>query len=291
MPMTRFREIPSILLAKLRKNNQFALGPGLCHSKPMKFSRLLQLALSLALLSILGVPASGQFPRVGISGSIPIGKLETMDDALQIADPAAKSDLLKRLGIDANVAEAVAAPSFSHDIEIQPLHTHSGKLYGIISLPCGIQGQASLYLLDGASTNDWHIVDGVALNCFHETPTFRLLSLIPGEDFVFVQHAHLGHGSGEVEDKASIYIIRKGRMHEVLSTVDYLSRQEPTYSSPPIEQNSFFLQISRRIIEETRITSQNGFPLRAERRIWKWRTTQAVFSPPTSFHTIGSESK
>jgi hypothetical protein len=251
----------------------------------MKFSRLLQLVLSLASLSPLGLPVFAQFQRVGISDSIPIGKLETMNDALQIADPAPRSDLLKRLGIDANIAEAATAPRFSHDIVIQPLHTHSGKLYGIVSLPCGIQDQAFLYLLDESGTDTWHIVDSVALDCFHETPTYRLLSLAPGEDSVFVQHAHLGHGSGEVEDKATVYTIRNDRMHEVLSTVDYLSRQEPTYSAPPLEQKSSFLQISSRIIEETRITSQNGFPLRAERRIWRWQTTQADFSA-TAFRAI-----
>jgi hypothetical protein len=168
---------------------------------------------------------------------------------------------------------------------IQPLHTHSGKLYGIVSLPCGIQGRAFLYLLDKSGTDTWHIIDSVALDCFHETPTYSLLSLAPGEDSVFVQHAHLGHGSGEVEDKATVYTIRNDRMHEVLSTVDYLSRQEPTYRAPPVEQKSSFLQTSSRIIEETRITSQNGFPLRAERRIWRWQTTQADFSA-TAFRAI-----
>lgn len=251
----------------------------------MKFSRLLQLVLSLASLSPLGLPVFAQFQRVGIGDSIQIGKLETMNDALRIADRGPRSDLLKRLGIDANIAEAATAPRFSNDIVIQPLHTHSGKLYGIVSLPCGIQGRAFLYLLGESGTDTWHIVDSVALDCFHETPTYRLLSLAPGEDSVFVQHAHLGHGSGEVEDKATVYTIRNDRMREVLSTVDYLSRQEPTYIAPPVEQKSSFLQISSRIIEETRITSQNGFPLRAERRIWRWQTTQADFST-TAFRAI-----
>jgi hypothetical protein len=58
-----------------------------------------------------------------------------------------------------------------------------------------------------------------------------------------------------------------------------------TYGFPPVEQSSSFLQISNRVIEETRITSQNGFPLRAERRIWKWQTTQGAFSA-TSFRAI-----
>ena len=252
----------------------------------MKFPRLLQFALGLAsLFPPGGLLLSGQFLRVGISDNIPIGKLETMNDALQIAAREPISDLLKRLGIDAEVAEAATSPRFSHDIEIQSLRTHSENSYGIVSLPCGLQGQAFIYLLDKMGTDTWHEVDHIALDCFHGTPTYRLLSLSPGEDSVFVQHAHLGHGSGDVQDKAAVYTIRNSRMHEVLSTVDYHSRQEPSDSSPPVEQSSWFLQISSRVIEETRITSQNGFPLRAERRIWRWQTTQSAFSA-TSFRAV-----
>jgi hypothetical protein len=244
----------------------------------MKFLRLLHLALCLASFSLLALPVFGQY-RVGISGTIPIDKLETMDYALLIADPAQRLDLLKRLGIDADVAEAATSPSFSHDIEIQPLHTPSKKHYGIVSLPCGIQNQAFLYLLEETGTNAWHTVDHVALDCFHETPTYRLLTLAPGENAVFVEHAHLGHGSGQMTDKATVYTIRDGRMHEVLSTVDYDSRTQDstTYGSPLTVETNSFLQISSRVIEETRITSQNDVPLRAERRIWRWETAHAAF--------------
>ena len=251
----------------------------------MKFSRTLLLALGLASLSTLCLPLSGQFLKVGTSANIPIGKLETMNDAVQIADREPISDLLKRLGIDANVAEAAISPRFSHDIEIQSLRAHSENSYGIVSLPCGLQGQAFIYLLDKTGTDTWRAVDHIALACFHETPTYRLLSLSPDEDSVFVQHAHLGHGSGDLQDKATIYRIRNGRMQAVLSTVDYHSRQEPTYVFPPVEQSSSFLQISTHVIEETRITSQNGLPLRTERRIWRWQATQGAFSA-TSFHPI-----
>jgi hypothetical protein len=207
-----------------------------------------------------------------------------MDDALMIADPGPKLDLLKRLGIDADVAEAATSPRFSHDIEIQPLHTGSKKRYCIVSLPCGVQNLAFLYLLEDAGTNAWHTVDHVALNCFHETPTYRLLTFAPGENAVLVQHANSGHGSGQMTDEAAVYTIRDDRMHEVLSTVDYDSR-DPIDGSPPIEENSSFLQISSRVIEETRITSQNGVTLRADRRIWKWDMTEAAFKA-TPFSAI-----
>jgi hypothetical protein len=242
----------------------------------MKFLRLLQLALVLASFSLLGLPVFGQY-RVGISGSIPIDKLESMDYALVIADPAQRLDLLKRLGIHADVAEAATSPRFSHDIEIRPLHTRSKKRYGIISLPCRIQNQAFLYVLEEVGTDAWHTVDHVALDCFHGTPTYRLISFAPGEDAVFVEHANSGHGTGTVEDEATIYTIVNGRMHEVLSTKDYRYTWGFTDGSPAVEENSSFLQISGRVIEETRITSQDGVPLRAERRIWRWEPTQAAF--------------
>ena len=254
----------------------------------MKLPRLLQLIVGLASLFPLCLPARAQFLRVAISDTIPIDKLETMNDALQIADPAPRLDLLKRLGVDANVAEAATSARFSHDIEIQPLRTHSGKLYGIVSLPCGLQVQTFLYLLDNSGANTWHVVDHIALDCFHQTPTYQLLSLAPGEDSIFVHHAHSGHGAGEIreiEDKAALYTIRNGRIHEVLSTLDYISRQEASDSSPPVEQKSSFLQLSSRVIEETRITSKNGSPIRAERRVWRWSMKQEVFSA-TPFHVV-----
>jgi hypothetical protein len=66
--------------------NPLAAERGPCHSSAMKFSRLLQFALGLASLFPPGLPLSGQLLRVGTSDNIPIGKLETMNDALQIAD-------------------------------------------------------------------------------------------------------------------------------------------------------------------------------------------------------------
>jgi hypothetical protein len=253
----------------------------------MKSLRLLGFALGLVLVSLICIPTSGQYPRVGGSDSIPMGELGTMDDALLIADPAPRLDLLKRLGIDADIAEAATSPRSSHDIQIQPLHANQRKLYGIVSLPCGIQNQAFLYLLEEADTNGWHAVDHVALDCFHETPTYRLLTFAPDENAVLVQHANSGHGSGEVEDKATIYNIVNGKIRDVLSTVDYRHSWGP--GSPTIEENSSFLQISSRIIEETRISSRNGIPLRAERRTWRWETTHAAFKA-TPFRTISQVS-
>jgi hypothetical protein len=243
----------------------------------MKSPCLSQFALGFVSLLTLCLPVHSQL-RVGFSGRIPIDNLNTMNDTLQISDPASKLDLLKRLGVNAEIAEAATSPGFPHDIQIQPIHNHSGKSYGIVSLPCGIQGQAFLYLLYEDGQNKWHAVDHVALDCFHETPSYRLMSFPPGEDDVFVQHAHSGHGSGQIDDKATLYAIRNNHLSEILSTPDYISRADPSSSSAPIEQTSTFLQMPGHLIEETRITSQNGSPLRADRRLWNWQTKRQIFS-------------
>jgi hypothetical protein len=251
----------------------------------MQLLRQLSLAFCLIYLCPL---LNGQYLnyRAGISGTIPIDNLEKMDDDLVIADPAPRLDLLKRLGIDSNIAEAATSPRFSHDIQIEPLRTQSGKLYGILSLPCGIQNVAFIYLLDKTGTTIWHAVDQVALDCFIGTPTHRFLSPSSGEDFIFIEHVSSGHGStGELDDQATLYSVSNGKMHQVLSTNDFSSRQEPTWTLPPIEQKSSFLQLPGGIIEETRITSQKDSLLRAERRIWRWSNNLKAFQA-TSFRTL-----
>jgi hypothetical protein len=263
---------------------------GICQSERMQLLRHLSLAFCLIYLCPF---LHSQYLHVGISGAIPVDNLKKMDDDLLIADPAPKLDLLKRLGIDSNIAEAATSPRFSHDIQIEPLRTQSGKLYGILSLPCGIQNLAFIYLLDKTGTSIWHAVDHVSLDCFHGTPTHRLLSPSPGEDFIFVEHVSSGHGStGELDDQATLYSVSNGKMHQVLSTNDYSRRQEPTWTLPPVEQNSSFLQLPGGIIEETRITSQKDSLLRAERRIWGWANDLKAFQA-TSFHTLrdGSEAE
>jgi hypothetical protein len=230
------------------------------------------------------IPVSGQFQTGGIDGSIPVGKLDEMNNALLIANPAQKSDLMKRLGIDAEIAGAAVSSRLSRDIEIQPIRTHSGKPFGILSLPCGIQGQAFLYLLSQADTSSWHVVDSVPLDCFNTTPTFQVLSLAPGEDSIFVQHANSGHGTGLVEDKATLYTVHEGKMHTVLSTPDCLSQWEPD-GGAAVEQKSYFLMLPDRVVEETRITSHPDSPPRAERRIWRWSAKQETFNA-TPFHDL-----
>jgi hypothetical protein len=244
----------------------------------MKIPRFTFIALSLTGILCLGLPISGQNLAVGFRGQIPIDTLESMDSTLLVADQASKAELLKRLGVDAGIADAASSSHFSHEIEIRPTLQGSGDLYGIMTLPCGVQGQAFLYLLQAARPRKWRVVDSVAMDCFHETPAVGLLSFLPGESSVFVQHANSGHGTGTVEDKAALYIIQNGRFREVLSTFDCSSEGGASANAAQIEQASTFLQMPGGILEETRITSQSNLPLRAERRLWRWDTRRNSFT-------------
>jgi hypothetical protein len=204
--------------------------------------------------------------RVGFNGSIPLGDLKEMNDTLQIADAAQKSDLLAKLGINKEVADAHA----SADISIQAVQVLPRKTFGIVFLPCDVQPEAWLILLDDSGSKSWHAIDEVALDCFLAKTTYRLLSLTPGEDLIIAQHANSGHGSDRVvEDSTTLYSVRAGKFSALLSTRDF--RSQPDFENPSLvtEQTSTFLFFPNQIIEETRITARNGVPRKVERRLWK----------------------
>lgn len=250
----------------------------------MKSFRLFRLALISAFGFVLCLPLRSQNFRVGFSGSIPIDTLEKMNDTVQVADQASKIDLLKRLGVDANVAEVATTASFPRDIAIQPIRSHSRQPFGIVTLPCGTGSETFLYLLGKDERSQWHVVDSARFDCFSGTPTYSLLSFTPGEDDVFVQHANSGHGSGELETSATLYAVRDSHLREVLTTPDHTARSGLA-DVPPVDQTSTFLQLPGQMIEETRISSHDDLPRRAERRLWRWQTKQQVFRA-TAFHEI-----
>jgi hypothetical protein len=250
----------------------------------MKFFPLARLALGFGLLFVLCLPLRGQNQTVGVSGSIPINTLESMNDTFQVADRASQVDLLKRLGVDADIAEAATSPVLTNDIAIQPIHQHSRQSFGILTLSCGRQGQSFLYLLSRDERSQWHIVDSARLDCFATTPTFSLLSFAAGEDDVFVQHANSGHGTGMLEDSATLYTVRDGHLREILATPDH-TVHGGLIDLPPLDQSSTFLQLPGQLIEETRVSSHDGLPVRAERRLWRWQTKQQSFRS-TPFHEV-----
>ena len=70
----------------------------ICHSQGINLRHPLQFTVCIVFLSPC-TRWSGQYLRIGIDGNIPLGKLDEMNNALLIANPAQKSDLMKRLGI------------------------------------------------------------------------------------------------------------------------------------------------------------------------------------------------
>ena len=68
----------------------------------------------ILLASILGfllatcLPLPAQFPTVGVSGEIPLGRLDEMEQMLTLADAHEKASFLSRLGIDSDCADHVA---------------------------------------------------------------------------------------------------------------------------------------------------------------------------------------
>jgi hypothetical protein len=254
----------------------------------MKFFRLSWLALVPVLgavsLSVLCPPLHSQNLAVGFSGSIPIDTLESMNDTFQVADRASRVDLLKRLGVDADIAEDATSFVPPPAIAIRPIRNHSRQLFGIVTLPCGVRSETFLYLLGKDDHSQWHVVDSARLGCFTATQTVSLLSFVPGVDDVFVQHANTGHGTNELEDSATLYTVRKGHLREILSTPDHTVRGG-LIDVPVVDQTSTFLQLPGQLIEETRVSSNDGLPRRAERRLWRWQAKQRLFRA-APFHEI-----
>jgi len=97
--------------------------------------KLLQHLLLLFTLTALVSPTLfAQYIGVGITGDIPLGKLDEMDQAMDLAKPQQKVNLLKRLGIDANAAEAAVTKRSAKDVTIQPWHTVGSdrRSYGFV---------------------------------------------------------------------------------------------------------------------------------------------------------------
>ncbi|HUZ96523.1 MAG TPA: hypothetical protein VMU57_16605, partial [Edaphobacter sp.] len=93
-------------------------------------------------------------------------------------------DLLKRLGVDGDVAEDATSFVSPPAIAIRPIRNHSRQSFGIMTLPCNGQDQSFLYLLGKDGHSQWHVVDSAWLDCFGTIPTFSLLSFVPGDDDV-----------------------------------------------------------------------------------------------------------
>jgi len=257
--------------------------------------KLLQRLLPLfTLVALISSTLSAQYIGVGITGDIPLGKLDEMDQAMDFAKPEQKISLLKRLGIDSNTAEAAVTKRSTKDVTIQPWHSigASRELYGIVWLSDGPQGVGSLHLLASSDKQVWHVIDTAYLSTFSHTLTYEMLTLTSGEEILLVHHINVGHGSNMLEDKAEVFRIRQGKLQSVLSTNDYTLEPEEHLAINMLEKTSTFLLFPGDALEETRITSKEGAregmdtPVRVDRRLWNWSPRQHSFSA-TPFHPVG----
>jgi hypothetical protein len=107
------------------------------------------LIVCCACLALCPLPkAPAQYARVGVDGPIPLGKLDAMENMLDLADAHQKADLLTRLGVDPAIAKAAAEQLMpGKKIELQPIRAEVEAHYGVAFLPSGTGTECFLYLL------------------------------------------------------------------------------------------------------------------------------------------------
>lgn len=233
----------------------------------------------------LGVASSiGQVEnlRVGIGGSVPVGTIEEMDNLLIVATPAQKVDLLKRFGVEDEIARGTTTARTTRDITLEPLHGDANKKYGLLALPCGTAyDYAFLYLLEDTGKNNWRAVDHAMLECFGDQATHKMINLLPGTDMIMVEHATTGHGSGLLEESTQIFKVRAGKLHRLMSSPDYVKDWTDIF----IERSGSFVVFPGGRLEETRLTSVKERPTRVERRMWTFSRDGEALAP-TPFHSV-----
>jgi|SRR5271170_2304158 len=233
----------------------------------------------------LGVASSiGQVLNltVGITGSVPMGAIEEMENSLIVATPEQKTDLLKRFGIEDEIARGTANATVTGSITLERLHGNANKRYGLLALPCETaEDYAFLYLLEDTGKNNWRAVDHTMLECFGEQASHKMINLMTGPDLILVEHATTGHGSGLLEESTQIYRVRAGKLHRLMSTPDYVK----DWTDILIERSSSFVVFPGGRLEETRVTSVEQRPTRVERRMWTFSPDgEALASTP--FHSV-----
>jgi hypothetical protein len=233
----------------------------------------------------LGVASSigrGQYPTVGIAGNIAVGTIEEMENSLIVATPKQKVNLLKRFGIEDEIAQGTTTALVTGGITLEPLRGNGNKKYGLLALPCDtVQDYAFLYLLEDAGENKWRAVDHTMLQCFGDQASHKMINLMPGTDLILVEHATTGHGSGLLEESTQIYRVRAGKLHRLMSTPDYVR----DWTDINIERSSSFVVFPGGRLEETRLTSVDQKPTRVERRMWRFSPDGKALTS-TRFHSV-----
>lgn len=243
------------------------------------------LIVCCACLALCPLPkASAQYVRVGVDGPIPLGKLDAMENMLDVADAHQKADLLARLGVDPAIAKTAGEGLLpGQKIQLLPIRTTAGAHSGVVFLLSGTGVSCSLYLLQGSDehpgTMPWHAIDHQQINCWDGTAWLETMPLRQaGEDDLVLHHVNENHGSGVVADQTQIFSILRGKLVETLATEDFLS-QVTLGTEDTLEQRSTFLRFPDNSLEETRTTALNGTLKQVERRFWRWSEQKQRFTP------------
>ena len=235
----------------------------------------------------LGMASSigeGQYLRVGIAGNIAVGTISEMDNSLIVATPKQRADLLKRFGVEDEIARGTMTAPVTRGITLEPLRGNANKKYGLLALPCETAyDYAFLYLLEDAGKNNWRAVDHATLDCFGGgQASHKMINLLPGSDLIMVEHTTTGHGSNLLEESTQIFKVRAGKLHMLMSSPDHVMEQNELFVT---ERSSSFVVFPRGRLEETRVTSVKERPNRVERRMWTFSPDGEALAP-TPFHSV-----
>jgi len=233
------------------------------------------------------------YPRVGVSGKIPMGKLDEMEDALHLANAAQRANFLTRLGVDPAIAQEASQPPLQRvDITLEPLEGTDSARRSILFLPCALNNSAFAYLLQRSDRSAWHVQDSIGLDCWHDYVSHEFVALSGNKatDLV-IHHTNAGHGSGYVADNLEVYAVRGDKFIKLFNTQEFLSQEElATETEHLLEQKSTFLLFPNHKLEETRQSSLNGRLQAIERRYWHRSSPQGEFTA-TPFVTVSGSMK
>jgi hypothetical protein len=245
----------------------------------------------ILLASILGfllatcLPLPAQFPTVGVSGEIPLGRLDEMEQMLTLADAHEKASFLSRLGIDSDCANHAAETLLPGEaIALRPIRSRGAVHYGIAFLPSGTGTECFLYLLQGSDENPqkdaWHAIGQQQLDCWDMAASFELMPLRSADvDDVVVHHVNLGHGSGYAADQTQVFSVLDGKLLQTLATEDSLWQVTAGAEGDTLNRASTFLHFPDNSLEESRSSTYNDKLKKIERRYWRWSQQKRRFFP------------
>jgi hypothetical protein len=230
--------------------------------------------------------AAGQYPRVGVDGDIPLGKLDEMEQMLDQADAHQKANLLTRLGVDPVIAKCVIDALLPGEkIEIKSIRVPGEADYGALFLHGGMGVCGYLYLLKGSDQDPkkmpWHVIDHQELNCWNGPYSYEIMPLrrSDGDDLV-LHHVNYDHGSGILVNQTQVFSILGGKLVQTLATQDFRSEEIlGTEQENTLEQASTFLRFPNNSLEETRTSTYNDKLKKVERRYWRWSEQKRKFVP------------